>query len=235
MPSILVTGNQIVCEGDNVLLTATSTSISPQYSWTPSSILSSNTGNLVYANPLNDVTVYVTITDNNFCLNNDSILLHWIQLGIPPNLMIVGNSIVVTGNTQQLSWYLNDSLIANFTNDTLVNPMNGSYIVQSIDSNGCSVSSTAIVYSINGISDHVENNSAVFYTDGMVHLKWKEGNPKNTSLKLFDVSGRLMYQQSIVLNSDGVGETSFKNSAKGIYFILLLTNGNQKTFKFVVD
>ncbi len=235
LPSISVMGNQNVCEGDSVLLTANSISLNPQFTWTPSPILSNTTGSQVYATPVSDINIYATITDNNSCTNIDSINIHLIPLGALPTLAIVGNSIVVTGNTTQLSWYLNDTLITNFTNDTLMNPANGSYVVQSTDSNGCSISSVAIIYSINGIAVINQKNSSVFYDDGILHLNWKVGNSKNTSLKLFDVSGRLIYQQSLILNADGVGEAVLKNITKGIYFVMLNNDEKQITLKFIVD
>jgi gliding motility-associated-like protein len=71
LPTVKVNGASI-CSGNSKTLTASGAST---YSWSPSTNLSSNTGNAVTANPI-DTTVYtVTGTDINGCVSTDTALV----------------------------------------------------------------------------------------------------------------------------------------------------------------
>jgi hypothetical protein len=72
LPTINAGSDQVICEGANVVLTASG---GVTYSWSPATGLSSTTGSPVTATPTATQAYIVTGTDGNGCVNTDSVLI----------------------------------------------------------------------------------------------------------------------------------------------------------------
>ena len=72
-PIIVVSPDQVICEGQSVVLSASGAGVGGTYSWTPSATLSSSTGTPVTATPLITTTYTVTGIDANGCFGTATI------------------------------------------------------------------------------------------------------------------------------------------------------------------
>ena len=234
LPVIDITGNALLCVGDSALLIAGSLISDPHFQWSPAIILSADTGNSVYALPVTDATIYASITDDSMCVNTDSIRIHMLPAAGLPDLTIVNTSLVVTGITQNLEWYLNGFLISGFSNDTLFNPADGTYMVKVTDSNGCSAWSQEVIYSVSGIKNVTKNSVVVFYSDGIIQIKATCIRSESIKLNLFDACGRIVFNKTIQLDNAGFGVAEIKNISMGIYFTGIKIDGVEKVSKIIV-
>ena len=131
-----------VCIGENILLTVTGAS---QYSWQPSSSLSSANGNVVSASPTVNTTYMVTGTDINLCSNWDTISV--LVNPLPVLSINTSNSTICEGENVSLIvagantyvWSPSAGLNTSLGNSVISSPnISTNYIVTATDLNGCS-------------------------------------------------------------------------------------------------
>ena len=130
-----------ICIGESILLTATG---GIQYSWNPVSSLSSNTGNVVSANPIINTTYMVVGTDANSCSSWDTLSI----IVNPLPILSVNNvtsticegeniSLIVAGANTYV-WSPSLGLNTSLGNSVVANPINTTnYIITGTDLNGC--------------------------------------------------------------------------------------------------
>jgi PKD repeat protein len=143
-PLPIITINPVapaICIGQTANLTASGATT---YTWSPSTLLNTTTGNTVTASPLTLITYTVTGTDNNGCINTDDVIVTVNQL---PNITLSENDPwICNGSSTQL----NASGAANYTWTPFssLSSLNGAqvtasptitttYSVVGTDANGC--------------------------------------------------------------------------------------------------
>ena len=152
LPNIDVTSvDSKICLGESTFLTATG---GVQYNWDPSNSLSSNTGNVVSASPINNTSYIVTGIDINSCSSWDTISiivnpLPILSINSLNSTICEGEStpLIVTGATTYV-WSPSLGLNTSIGNSVIANPFNSTnYLITGTDLNGCSdiISSNVIV------------------------------------------------------------------------------------------
>ncbi|MCF8298524.1 MAG: PKD domain-containing protein [Saprospiraceae bacterium] len=150
LPNVVVSSNSpSICFGDSVILTATG---AVNYSWSPVNNLNNNTGVIVKAGPTSSTLYFVTGTDNNGCLNSDSVNITIHPLPILTNTpssstICAGDSVSLTvSGASTYSWSPATALNTTSGASVIANPTTTTtYTVVGVDLNGCSNSATVVV------------------------------------------------------------------------------------------
>ncbi|MEP7168982.1 MAG: T9SS type A sorting domain-containing protein, partial [Bacteroidota bacterium] len=89
---------QALCLGDSTVLTASSTNLNYNYTWSPATGLSSTTGATVTAGPVTTIT-YTVVGDDGTCANIDSITIAVGPVSVAGTATITTDSICLGSNT----------------------------------------------------------------------------------------------------------------------------------------
>ena len=140
-----------ICIGENILLSANG---GTQYVWTPSSSLSSTTGNTVSANPSINTTYMVVGTDVNLCSSWDTINivvnpLPILNINTNSSTICQGESISLNvSGADSYVWSPSIGLSSSLGNSVIATPNTSTlYTITGTDLNGCSdnISSNIVV------------------------------------------------------------------------------------------
>jgi photosystem II stability/assembly factor-like uncharacterized protein len=232
---LLMTGSDVfLCQGDSAMLSASGFDAGVSLTWSPSSSLNVDTGNVVYAHPLVSTMYTVTATDPNNCSSQDFLSASVFPVPAIPFLTIVNGDIIVAGNTQNLTWYLNGSVMPGIINDTLVLPSNGDYSVMATDNNGCTAVSSILSYTIQAVNIPDANYFAFQIVNGSkAVIKSIPGNAG--LLKILDVNGKELMNRKFVVDVSGAYELALPEVSEGLYFVNVSTAKSSITFKWIVN
>jgi hypothetical protein len=233
LPLIMTGSDVFLCEGDSAMLSVSGFGAGVSFTWSPSSSLNVDTGNVVYAHPLVNTMYIVTATDSNDCSSQDFLSASVFPAPAIPLLTIVNGDIIVTGNTQNLTWYLNGSILPGIVNDTLVLPANGDYSVMATDNNGCTAVSLILSYTIQAVHSPDANHFTFQIVNGSNAVI--KSIPGNTALlKILDVNGKELMNRKFVVDEVGSYEFSLPEISEGLYFVNISTAKSNNTFKWIV-
>ena len=151
LPDVIATATEdTICKGATTTLNATG---AIAYSWSPSTKLSNPGQSTTNATPDNSTQYIVTGTDQNGCVNTDTLNIHVnplpnIDIDAIPGTICQGDTATIqaSGGTSY-SWNL--STTYNQLNDSTIeiSPLtNTQVIVTGTDSNGCSLQDSTMVY-----------------------------------------------------------------------------------------
>ncbi|MCH8905041.1 MAG: SBBP repeat-containing protein [Bacteroidetes bacterium] len=157
---------------------------------------------------INTVNVSVTTTDPSITANATGALYQWLDCN--------NNYAVITGETAQ-----------SFTAS-----VNGDYAVE-VTQNNCTDTSTCVNISKVGIVENTFFNSVSIYPNpnsGLVTIDL--GNLKEVSIKVFSVSGQLIYQVENI--NTQIHQFEFKE-APGVYIIEVSSKGEKQQYKLVKE
>ncbi|MDZ4759030.1 MAG: GEVED domain-containing protein [Bacteroidota bacterium] len=217
-------GPKDLCSGDSIMLTAGTANV---YNW--------STGETTPAITIKQTTTLtVTIIDNNGCTATS--LAHTFTFHTPATPIITqqGDTLIASpaGATSYV-W----KLAGNITGTTSVNHFvpiqKGLYTVAYIDSFGCT-SPASLSYNFNSVG--IAN---VYYTaivrvwpnpsnDGVFNLIATVGNSSHVSLRITDITGKLLSQEARAISDGNLNTTiDLSNLAHGIYLLYIDTE-NEK-------
>ncbi len=176
-------GNDIqICIGDSVQLNATG---GVDFTWLPNQDISNATINNPTVWPSDTTQYIVTVTDNNGCVQSDSV---WIIVNPLPSLFAGNDEIICINDSIQLnaigtgnfSWSPTNFMTDNTLSNPIVFPiLNTTYSVVLTDSNGC-VNSDSLLVTVNnlppvnaGIDVSIcFNDSIQLQASGAVNYNW---------------------------------------------------------------
>jgi len=173
----IITGNNTICFGDTTILTAGGAA---NYTWSPNTNISANTGSSISAYPSSSTTFTVIGTDTNNCADTAQA---FITVNPLPVLSINAPAAICNGDSAQLvasgantyQW-----LPAGFGNSITVSPnVNSSYTVIGTDANGCtdSISHYIVVNPLPVLNITSSSNSTC--AGGSVNLSASANMPLN--------------------------------------------------------
>jgi PKD repeat protein len=145
LPTVTVTGNNTICEGDTLTLTGGGAS---SYDWLPNG----QTTVSITEVPNTSTTYTVTGTDAFGCSNTATYGVTVNPLPTTPTVLVNGNVLTssVTGASYQ--WYLNGNPIAGATSQSYTATQTGNYTVEVISADGCTSLQSNPVVDPTGIS-----------------------------------------------------------------------------------
>jgi hypothetical protein len=137
--------DQVICAKDSVSINGSGASL---YEWFPDSIVLNSQNPSTLAFPSQTTQLVLIGTDNNGCVNTDTLLITVDLQPQPPLIWQMGDSLY-TDLGYQYQWFLNNSLLNGETQHFITNLQIGNYTVEIIDSNGCRNNSTPFSYASN--------------------------------------------------------------------------------------
>ncbi|HLG36293.1 MAG TPA: T9SS type A sorting domain-containing protein [Bacteroidia bacterium] len=233
-----------VCVNSPVQFTDASLGIPVSYEWTfqggtPS--FSTQTNPVV---TYSSVGIYSVKLKTYFTNGVDSVTLDsLIQVNPLPNAGTITTSgtwlIIQSGFSYQ--WYfssdsVNYNPVSSSDNDSLSVGGIGWYFVSVTDANGCSANSDTIHNLIIGEQNLFDANAINIYpnpTDGIFTVEINSTKHDNLSLKVFDVMGRIVYEQKDIKNKTK-HEVDLRENAPGIYFVNVKTEKQSLVQKIIL-
>lgn len=217
IPTISMNNDDSLCQGQNVLLTASAGNL---YTWHPSNS-SASTQNV------NTTGIFsVTVTDIFGCaLTSDSINIYVFALPAAPVITQSGDTLTSSYATDN-QWYYNGTAIAGATGQTHVVTSPGNYYtIVTVDSSGCSSQSNTLVgineTNTSGIGLNVYPNP----TDGSSVLTLSSDQVMDLNIDITDAIGRKIYEEKI---SSFSGQRAINidliKAERGVYLIRVSTN-----------
>jgi len=234
LPQITTSGNQTICAGDSLLLSANN---GVTYAWQPDSMLYNSTVSNPQTYPLtHDISFIVIVTDAHSCSNSDTVD---ITVNPVPTPTIVENIGVLTSNyAVGNQWFYNDTLIPNETNQSYTPTQNGNYTVE-VTINNCSALSASYnvinvgVYSkIYDVHLHIYPNP----TRGLINIDLSIPKTDNVNILFKDILGKTIV--SDVFNTDNnkvKSQFDLSRFGNGVYFVEVHTGRNVFFDKIIIE
>jgi len=164
----------------------------------------------------------VIITDLNGCIATNSVILNEPN-PLLVNIWINAGNITATSGFTSYQWYDSYSNpISGATDSIFTPPSIGYYYVSVTDSNGCSINSYSIDYTISKIEDYLSSiNIFPNPTNGNLTIM-SEYSIK--TIKLYNTIGNELYSVHNKKNKITKTKLDLSNFAKGVYFIKIDIN-----------
>lgn len=193
---IFAFGDTIVCPGESVPIWATG---GVYYQWSPVNTLNNYLASIVTASPTQPTTYFVEGTDENGCVNSDSVFVDlfpapFVQAS-PDVYAFLGDIVQLSATTSTpgpLVWYPAEFLSCVVCSNPTANPdQEFTYTVSYTDNNGCTASDTVtiyydpIIYVPNTFTPGEGNINPFFKAEG--------GNIKTFEMLIFNRWGELIY------------------------------------------
>ncbi len=207
------------------------------YVWHPGNTLSDSTIVNPVAGPTSPTCYYVVGTAAGGCSNTDTVCIT--VLGNPslPTVTEVQDSLVCSPSYFAYQWFFNGSLIPGATEQDYDFTMNGNYYVQVFNSFGCSTSSAVFTVSNVGIEENSASSLMNLYpnpTTGNVTLEFNLKNSAPLKISLMNISGQVIYSETLNANGAFRKQIDLSGYANGIYYLQAITNDeviNRKVIK----
>ncbi len=224
MPIIsLLSGKDTVCNGSVVVLSASQGS---SYTWSPSGSGSSSISTSISG------TFTVTITDSYGCSATSA--PKSVSIIPPPTVNIVQHGDTLISNyASGNQWYLGTTPIAGQTGPKYIMFGTGNF-TDHVSIGGCTGTSNTIA----GISENqaLENAMTVFPnpSDGKVTLTCNLEGHSNYVIRISDVTGRLIYTESVMISGNAERNYDLTSYGKGVYFLELEGQKGRAVKKVIV-
>jgi uncharacterized delta-60 repeat protein len=232
LPPIDAGMNDSVCLSTNANLMASG---GVSYIWHPGATLSDSTIANPVAGPTTTTTYTVIGTATGGCQNTDSVTIT--ILGNPgvPTITKTGDTLTCNPAASAYQWYLNGTPISGATAQTHIYIMNGNYYVEVFNNLGCSTVSTPISINDVGVSELEKALGLAVYpnpfnTELVLEI---ENAERGSSVKLMNVTGQVLYSETITLNGAYRSTITADELSKGIYFLQITSNQKSVTKKIV--
>jgi hypothetical protein len=213
---------QIVCEGDEVTLTADNPD-GANISWD---------GGVTDGVPFTATTTqnYEVTADLNGCTSTDIVQVTVVNAPATPTITLNGNGDLEVSISagQTVEWYLDGVLITGQNSATLTPTDNGNYTAVVSEGNCSSEESDAFLVDFASIQEQAKELFVVYPnpTNGLLTLQgsFNELSKQNT-IEVYDMNGR------VVISSNFKTQINVQTLEKGIYY--LKVSGIQQRVKFI--
>ncbi len=218
----------------------------PIYQWQINGVNTGTNSPLLNVNNLTNGQIITCILTSNYpnvggnpATSNAIIMVVNATIPSTPIISVSGGGGVLTSSaTTGNQWYLNDSLILNATNQTLIVTENGIYSLI-VTVGGCSSLKSAAVTIINaGINNANKNSYFSIYpnpNEGDFTVSFNLILKLNYKLELRNTLGQLIFQEIL---PDFIGDYSkqlnIKQFGKGVYFISLSNSSSNSVKRIIV-
>lgn len=230
LPSLVTKGDISICRGDTGIVEVVAPT--SHVIWQPAAGLLDTQALSTMAFPAYTTIYSVTIVDSNGCMASDSITVF---VHDPPHIPVINQYqdllITVSGYTYQ--WYLNDSLLKQFTQSVIQPPANGYYRVVISNQVGCSATSDSYYYETASVISPSSNQDVHVYpnpTHGYIML-----SSKNSiycfSATLLDITGKVLWQKENIPRVEILDLSSLSGSMFLLYIRTEKGNYIQKIIK----
>lgn len=232
--SISPLGNQTICVGGSVIITAKSAD-NPSYQWLLNDAAISGAISATFDAKKSGI-YRVKSTISGLCTSTSSALNLTISNPLPPVITYMDGTMKISG-TGTIQWYVNGALIPGATNNAYMPVQSGLYSVFLKDVNGCSATSDLLTISI--LATEKENpfvNYIAFPNpaNDFLHIGLPKVNSGTYAIEIIDVSGRLILSDKVILNpGSNQLQIDISKIPVGSYVIRLPEIPSQPRLKFI--
>lgn len=204
--AVSVSADEEICAGESVQLTGSATD-ADSFSWS-----TGETTSTITVSP-SSTTSYTFSAQNNCGTVSEDVQVLVNPLPAQPVVFVTGSELASTaGSTYQ--WYLNGTPVSNATDQTYSPLETGNYTVEVFDGNGCSSLSEPYNWITVGISQR--NFELRVYPNPFHNQLLIVSDAEITSIKVVDVSGRILFHSSISTNRMQFDTETWAN---GVYYL----------------
>jgi hypothetical protein len=221
--SIQKSTSSVLCSGDLLSLTALGAS---KYTW------DNNVANGISFNVTDSKKYTVTGVNDKGCSTLASVDITVKPLPTKP-IISLSSTNLVSSASNGYQWYLNNQLLANETNQSLVVSKNGLYTVVVNDTYGCKKTSDAFEYKSLSLDD-LKASSLLIYPNPTSDLLTIT-NASLNHLEVVDITGKVLYTNFITSDKFQISMKGF--AVEGVYFVNILDGNHSilETRKIVLD
>ncbi len=226
--SISAVGSTSFCDGDSVVLNATTQGANVAWYRTTTSV-GTGTSYVAYQSGS-----YQAITTTNGCSDSSS-SISVVNNPLPATPSISRNANVLSTNaTAGIQWYYNGNIIAGATSSTINANQNGLYYVVVTNAAGCSATSLTLQVTGVGILENLSGRLSLYPNPASesVTLILPEVMKAEGNVQILDLQGKVMFN---TLVSPGTKQISMNVEIikAGIYFVSIQTSEGILQGKFV--
>jgi PKD repeat protein len=226
--SISAVGSTSFCDGDSVVLNATTQGANVAWYRTTTSV-GTGTSYVAYQSGS-----YQAITTTNGCSDSSS-SISVVNNPLPATPSISRNANVLSTNaTAGIQWYYNGNIIAGATSSTINANQNGLYYVVVTNAAGCSATSLTLQVTGVGVRENLSGRLSLYPNPASesVTLILPEVMKAEGNVQILDLQGKVMFN---TLVSPGTKQISLnlETIKSGIYFVSIQTSEGILQGKFV--
>lgn len=242
-PSIGVSGNNTICNGESTALTATGAG---SLTWSPATGLSTTTGSNVTANPTVSTTYSITGTTGS-CSNSTTITINVNNPSVasiefvdstvacPTIVQLDGSN---STDAASFSWTFpgGSPATSNSSSPTVSFNTAGSVTVSLSTTNSCGTNTTTFPLDIQincGLGlDELSTNTLIYFNpeSGIIHIVNEQGFSSGTTVMLYNDMGQLLQTNQLSEQTESM-DLSIANFAAGMYFVRISHSSNETTAK----
>ena len=220
-------GPTTFCQGGSVTLNAnTGTGLTYQWQLNGNNISGATNASFM-ANASGSYTVVVNGSNSCSAISNATgVTVNPLPV---PVITISGNTLSAPAGFNAYAWYRNSALIPGATASAYTPTQSGNYYAIVRNGNNCPGQSNAINITSLGVADHFSEDQFILYpnpANGAVKLKGlPQTNDKTISIKVLDVSGKIILTDEIKVNPEGNDkELDIAGLPAGLYFIKICSD-----------
>ena len=220
----ITASDTIICASDSVQLCAPPGFIT--YRWnngdTTPCIYTSSAGN------------YQVVASSSLNWHAVSKAMSLTVFNMPPVSLSISGDTITSNNTGTLQWYFNDTIIPGATSSVYIAKVSGSYTLQVVDSNGCSITSNPQIITVSGITEQLPENAVAIYPNPSTG-NWQVTVSRQltrSTLEVFNAIGQLIYKAE---NIGTFSKISLPAVANGVYELRIASNNYRVVKKLVKE
>lgn len=224
MPTVpVITANDTtICAGSNAVINVINGPFN-SYSW------NGTTGNSSSVIVNQSGTYSVNTVDNNGCSATSNSITITVNNPIVPTITQNGN-ILSSSPATSYQWFLNGNPISGATSQSYTVTQNGSYTVQTTDSNGCTATSNPIIVSNVGIEQTENEISFNIFPNPASSGFTIQSEHQIFNISVISAEGKNVYTAERLF---GTVYVDCNDWAKGLYIINLQTDKTIKTYRII--
>jgi len=233
-PNVEITADPslVICEGEMVTLSVAAGADAYQWMVQDATIENETASTL---NLTEGGTYSVSAANGDCSVISDEVN---VQVNVPITPIVTNTDVntLTTGVFTSYQWFLDGEAIDGATSQELIIEASGSYIVETIDENGCTSSSFPMDYVLNSVTQLPEISNFTYYPNPVsdqLNVLLQSDKNHTYELTLVTVTGIQLATQVIAINEQAIVSFDTSRLPSGTYFLTLKGDNGVATRKVV--
>ena len=197
--------------------------------WEPQTGLSDPSAAEPVASPTETTTYTLTISNDAGCSSTDQVTVNVHPLPEVPTIVLSGGELIIEGNpTGTISWFLDNDLLKDESNDTLLIAATGTYQARIEDEFGCSALSEPFVISTVDVLNLSDTETLqLIATASSWKIQGFSQESKRMHYRVMDLQGKLILEGMQVALQQGMLEIPNQSISAGMYLVVIEKEGSK--------